>query len=307
MSGSKDYYAILGVLPRAEDVVIRAAYRALAQKYHPDKNSDASAETNRKLQEINGAYSVLSDAVRRKEYDDARRQAHDSDSFDPNTDEDVRSAFEDAEKENLERWRVAVDYYPDLDGIEVELRRTSHRLAFAFRAMLLESKEFEQRHDLAQKLERQFLETYFGRNEAVLVFAKKLITLGERTAARELNKVVSVLGNKADSNRIMDRIREKFLQHLTKQHSNNALTLAEQLLKQDDNGAIAYALARELIEELGGKLDYKVVRRNSFGLVSDLKITAEVWNIESVHDSEGGFVGWMKRVVASKIVAPTLP
>ena len=33
----KDYYAILGVTPQAEDVVIKAAYRALAQRYHPDR------------------------------------------------------------------------------------------------------------------------------------------------------------------------------------------------------------------------------------------------------------------------------
>ena len=33
----KDYYCILGVIKSAEDIVIKAAYRALAQKYHPDK------------------------------------------------------------------------------------------------------------------------------------------------------------------------------------------------------------------------------------------------------------------------------
>ena len=38
MDLNKDYYKILGVLDNAEDIVIKAAYRALAQKYHPDKN-----------------------------------------------------------------------------------------------------------------------------------------------------------------------------------------------------------------------------------------------------------------------------
>ena len=33
----KDYYAILGVMPDAQDIVIKAAYRALAQRYHPDR------------------------------------------------------------------------------------------------------------------------------------------------------------------------------------------------------------------------------------------------------------------------------
>ena len=34
-----DYYAVLGVNPGAEDIVIRAAYKALAQRYHPDRFS----------------------------------------------------------------------------------------------------------------------------------------------------------------------------------------------------------------------------------------------------------------------------
>ncbi|WP_103965400.1 J domain-containing protein [Nitrosomonas ureae] len=37
MNENKDYYAILGVTPLADNVVIRAAYKALAQRYHPDK------------------------------------------------------------------------------------------------------------------------------------------------------------------------------------------------------------------------------------------------------------------------------
>ena len=37
MTSDKDYYRILGVLDDAEDIVIKAAYRALAQRYHPDR------------------------------------------------------------------------------------------------------------------------------------------------------------------------------------------------------------------------------------------------------------------------------
>lgn len=36
MSEAQDYYSVLGVLPTADIIVIRAAYRALAQIYHPD-------------------------------------------------------------------------------------------------------------------------------------------------------------------------------------------------------------------------------------------------------------------------------
>ncbi len=66
---SKDYYRILGILDDAEDIVIRAAYKALAQRYHPDKWSGSKDEANKRMSEINEAYVVLSDPVKRKQYD----------------------------------------------------------------------------------------------------------------------------------------------------------------------------------------------------------------------------------------------
>jgi len=43
MSDLIDYYQVLGVIPSAEPVVIKAAYRALVNIYHPDKNLDFNA------------------------------------------------------------------------------------------------------------------------------------------------------------------------------------------------------------------------------------------------------------------------
>lgn len=66
----QDYYSTLGVSRDADEVVIKAAYRALAQKYHPDRqNSLSQRENARLMSEINIAYSVLGDADKRKEYD----------------------------------------------------------------------------------------------------------------------------------------------------------------------------------------------------------------------------------------------
>ena len=64
-----DYYRNLGVLDDAEDVVIRAAYRALAQRYHPDKWQGDATEATRRMQRINEAYGILSDSVKRRHYD----------------------------------------------------------------------------------------------------------------------------------------------------------------------------------------------------------------------------------------------
>src|SRR5579863_9251106 len=67
----KDYYKALGVAKTAKPAEVKAAYRKLARKYHPDANKgDSSAEE--RFKEISEAYSVLSDEKRRKEYDEAR-------------------------------------------------------------------------------------------------------------------------------------------------------------------------------------------------------------------------------------------
>lgn len=63
----KDYYSTLGIGKNATDDEIKTAYRKLARQYHPDVNKDAGAED--KFKEINEAYQVLSDAEKRKKYD----------------------------------------------------------------------------------------------------------------------------------------------------------------------------------------------------------------------------------------------
>lgn len=64
----KDYYKILGVPKDAAEKDIKAAYRKLARKLHPDVNpNDKNAE--QQFKEVNEAYEVLSDAEKREKYD----------------------------------------------------------------------------------------------------------------------------------------------------------------------------------------------------------------------------------------------
>ena len=65
-----DYYEVLQVSPRAEADVIRAAYRTLARKYHPDHGGDA-----RRMIALNDAWDVLGDPARRADYDASRTGA----------------------------------------------------------------------------------------------------------------------------------------------------------------------------------------------------------------------------------------
>ena len=65
----KDYYSTLGVAKTATEKEIKQAYRKLARKHHPDVNpGDKEAES--KFKEINEAYEVLGDPVKRKKYDE---------------------------------------------------------------------------------------------------------------------------------------------------------------------------------------------------------------------------------------------
>jgi curved DNA-binding protein CbpA len=62
-----DYYEVLQVHTRAEPEVIRAAYRILARKYHPDHGGDP-----RRMIALNDAWDVLGDPARRAAYDASR-------------------------------------------------------------------------------------------------------------------------------------------------------------------------------------------------------------------------------------------
>lgn len=67
----KDFYKILGVSKDASDADIKKSYRKLARKYHPDQNQgDAASEKT--FKDVSEAYSVLSDAEQRQQYDAIR-------------------------------------------------------------------------------------------------------------------------------------------------------------------------------------------------------------------------------------------
>jgi len=69
----KDYYQILGITENASEQDIKRAYRKLAFKYHPDTNPGNEREAEAKFKEINEAYCVLGDKVKRQEYNSNRR------------------------------------------------------------------------------------------------------------------------------------------------------------------------------------------------------------------------------------------
>lgn len=67
----KDLYQVLGLLHTAENEVIKAAYKVLAQKYHPDRHPEKKFLYTEIMAELNHAHAVLGNGRKRKEFDEA--------------------------------------------------------------------------------------------------------------------------------------------------------------------------------------------------------------------------------------------
>lgn len=90
----RDYYEVLGVEKDANDEVIKRAYRKLAIQYHPDRNpGDKAAEES--FKEVSTAYSILSDADKRRRYDRFGHNAFSPSSSPPPYSEMDMAAFSD--------------------------------------------------------------------------------------------------------------------------------------------------------------------------------------------------------------------
>jgi curved DNA-binding protein CbpA len=80
-----DPYRVLQVVPDAEDEVLHAAFRALAGKYHPDR--DATSRAARRMRELNQAYAMVREPALRAAYDSSRK---------PDPAKEVLAAFREA-------------------------------------------------------------------------------------------------------------------------------------------------------------------------------------------------------------------
>jgi hypothetical protein len=124
--------------------------------------------------------------------------------------DDADQAFTQALRELQDRWEVAVSVFPELNEIRARLALTSHQLAFAFVTQLLESRKFNIAAGIASHMEQAFLERFFGADKQVVMFARELIALGRKDAAKALNRLVDVLGSEVDADRIISKVVSQY-------------------------------------------------------------------------------------------------
>jgi curved DNA-binding protein CbpA len=204
MNIEKDYYAILGILPSAEIVVIKAAYRALSKRYHPDVYKGPNI--SEKMADINEAYETLSNATRKSEYDEARgAKSQEADEY-FNDDFGTHNTIDPMEAD----WQVAIKYHPDLEDAAARLTKYSKKLAYTYKAYMLETKDFENIYKIGKALADEFLQIHFGKNEKIILFAKDLFANGRTDILLELNKAIKVLGVSNANGSIIQKIKAEF-------------------------------------------------------------------------------------------------
>ena len=270
---SEDLYRALGVLPDAEDIVVAAAYRALAQRYHPDRWQGDPAEAHRRMSDINYAYSILGDRTKRSEYDRTwdRRQ----NSKYPSEDQAQSQAFSAALDELEGRWGIAAGVFPVINTHRARLARISTSLAFSYVNILLETKAFQRNKDVADKLERAFLERYFGTDPAILAFAKLLSMFRLKDAARALNLLVDVLGSSVNPMVLIEKIQRDFGRQSLSSESTTENMQQAALLDAvagfqnhgffDDAKVLAVAYGVEVTEEPAGIFGSQIVATRADG------------------------------------------
>jgi curved DNA-binding protein CbpA len=290
MTPEKDHYAVLGVLPGAEDIVIRAAYRALAQRYHPDRFHGMRELAHARMSELNEAYAVLSDQQARKSYNHRRSATIDSGSSEFGETEATPPPGDDPLEKD---WLIALKYYPDLAVLEKRISQFSWKLANTYRAYLLETKQFDTREALASLMEDHFLRIYFGDDEKCLSFARRLIVAKQRKAALALNETRRVLGRNADMRAIIAKIGRDFdIRHLTVDKKKISSLLAE--ANESVTHLISYS---RLLSELGGQFEFTRDAHQPRNAAADNACKAEFDGKTFIFPSEYEFTLWFRKAV----------
>ena len=187
--------------------------------YHPDRYTGDKVKAHEKTIEINEAYAILSDENKRKSYDNERSARKNE--YEPEVEEDEPISSKHKNDVLEADWKIAIEHVNGLDELHSNLYRLSPDVAFTFKLEVLESKDFLNSREIALKFSYNFLKKYFGNNPDIQEFAQWLLVNGHKEIAKELNKVITVLGSDFTAKSIIDKLSKKHNIEYRKSHSSN--------------------------------------------------------------------------------------
>jgi hypothetical protein len=180
----RTHYDVLGVAADTPDVVIKAAFRALAKEYHPDRADVDSGDTD-KFIEIQTAYSVLSKPDSRSRYDAELEEAFVAFAPPP---PDTPGA---GDMHPPVPWSSTQHNAAEIERICTRLSLYSEPLAQAFHEACLKGECGDDPWRYAEEMENGFFREYFGEDPDVQAFARLLLLRSLTGAAASLNQLVA--------------------------------------------------------------------------------------------------------------------
>lgn len=207
MDINKDYYAILGVLPGIDEVALKAVYTALMKKFHPDTTKLNRKDAEEKAKEINEAYAVLSDPVKRADYDKARAETNRK--YGDYRDDQTSSAAGFDDSQLIRDWEIVIEHYPECEKYRKYLYGLSSTVAKIFQIMIVSNKWAANSEIVAENLKQRYLSFYFGDSERIHRFVLELKSLRYETALLEISDYIRVIGTPSDGD--VDKIILKFM------------------------------------------------------------------------------------------------
>lgn len=222
MRNEKTYYDILGVTRSADDAVIVGAYKALAKKFHPDKIGLNEA-SNKQMSEINLAYSILSDKVKRREYDLSLAKEHPNEDLTGNTNHSKKKKngssrssdqprFDDP---NSIKWSTILSYNKHIESLYNRLHLINPTLGYNFKEAMMNCGDFNRATVIARDFEYEYFANDLDHNDALIMFSTLLHLSRNYIAANDLKNLLSYLNYNYDANTVMKNIEAKHnLTHL---------------------------------------------------------------------------------------------
>lgn len=193
-----DPFEVLGVSRTASPEVIRAAYRALAKEFHPDRASG----NNGRMAELNAAYEILNSEEKRAYY--LKNEAPHIEPHHKPAAAIQRTIYKSRE------WQVAATAFPAITDLYLQLERIHPTLAERFAQSLLAEKKFEMLDYKSSRIRFDFLRENFGHDWRLQELGKYLLIGQMLDDVDRLKEMLSVLG---DSPNNRDVILSSFEPH----------------------------------------------------------------------------------------------